>query len=373
MSVQTEVCINYDTHDSLRGFISAQFLKSDTTDVEVLVTSVDRPEESLKAFRLHRFILNQTTFFRPLMRNDNSWLRESCKIALVDENFNITLEVVELAFKLLYADNFPDFGEEILANVFPLFHLSNQIGFDRLKKYCELSIAAGINSSNVLDCLNYCTVNEGMEKTLIYTAVIQWIKLFFFYNGMGCEENIKMFSDDALEDLYESPELNCYGGKQYFFKMFKDRISAQGPPRESNCLTYKWYFRRKENLPTPNRDWGYQDPLTVFMNESFQMHGCDWKIYTIYNHRTGNLKLTLYATLEEKKAKKKTAKFFVKTTFYFVHREGTEELQNEGTIIVNKKRIDLGSVNSECLKKAFVTDDNLLVNGIVLKIKIKPK
>ena len=241
----TEVCIGYDTYDSLGSFVSAQFLRPDMTDVEIVVTSIEQPKVGLKTFPLHRFILSQATFFRTLF--SEPWARKSNRVALVDGDF-ISIEVVDLLFKLLYVDRFPDFEKQISASVLPLFHISDKVGFDRLKKYCGALISAGINSNNVLRCLSYCILYGNMENSLIYTSVVQWLKLFFFFSEMCCEENIRLFDVNTFKILYESPELNCFNnGKQFLRKMFEGRTPECGinpSIPENNYFTRNWLFIR---------------------------------------------------------------------------------------------------------------------------------
>lgn len=384
MSVQTGVCIDYDTYNSLGSFISDQFLKPDTTDVRIAVTSIEAPNRPLKTFSLHRFILHQATFFRPLF-NGNRWVLidelelneepqadkgpQVYKFAVVDEGF-VSLEVVELLFKLFYVDNLSSLEKEICDLSLPLFHVANQVGFDRLKNYCDSLISSRIDSSNVLTVLDYCLVNGDMKKTLIYIAVIQWLKLFFFPAGMYCEENIRLFDASTAKILCESPEFNCYvNGKQLLADTFE--LDPQTLTRPSKCgyIGCKGLFFRDEDWTLkPNRRGLSQDPMSVKKLQLLEMEGCKWTIFAMYNLRTSQFYLSVYPT-----SKSPSRRFLVKTVFYFVHREGTEKLQNKAIIEVNKSRMDLSPINLECLNKAFLNPQGLLVNGIVLQIKIKRK
>ena len=89
----------------------------------------------------------------------------------------------------------------------------------------------------------------------------------------------------------------------------------------------------------------------------------------MYNHQLDEFKLSIFAKCKNKKPQI----FNVKTTFYYVHRDGTERLTNEDKIEVNRNRMDLTPVNPKCLDKAFVCPNESLVNGIVLEMEIHKK
>ena len=163
---------------SLARHISLQFDSAETSDVEVHVTDVSRPEgAAVHVYQLHRMVLMQSKYFERLLYSSDfaEGRMPIVRIALLESGW-ITESVVSALFRVFYANHPSDVAETSDCPL-QLHFLARRLLFTRAEAYCDRIVAEAVESDSVRSVLRYC-VSYDMWDSNMYRACVQWFKTF---------------------------------------------------------------------------------------------------------------------------------------------------------------------------------------------------
>ncbi len=163
---------------SLAHHISLQFNSAETSDVEVHVTDVSRPEgAAVHVYQLHRMVLMQSKYFERLLYSSDFAEGKApiVRIALFEPGW-ITESVVSALFRVFYANSPSDVAETVDYPL-QLHFLARRLLFTRAEAYCDQIVAEAVESDSIRSVLRYCMSYDVWDSEM-YRTCVQWFKTF---------------------------------------------------------------------------------------------------------------------------------------------------------------------------------------------------